>query len=279
MQAVQITKAQNKELINLPKVLSETAYNTIKWIAILTMVIDHIAYVFQDAFSAETVTAMRTIGRMSFPLFAFLLVECFYFTKNKCRHLIQIFVIALVSEVLFDVVNYGNYLVWDMQNVCFTLALGFAMIWLTKLPIEKVVKCLSERKWVLKFFSFFWKANVYGIACILAHCYLKTEFSYIGLLLIVFFNIGRNSKHRMAWTVWGMIIYVIFITPQFMFAFVALLDIAIIAYSLKATSSQPKCKLMPLEFLNYKPFKIAARWFYPAHLAVIVAVNITITSI
>lgn len=253
-----------------PKILTATAYNTMKWIAIITMVIDHIAFVFSDMLLPETYTAMRAIGRMAFPLFAFLLVECFHFTESKGKHLVKILLIAIISEVPFDMVRYNVMFNWEQQNVCFTLALGFLMLRIANISVDKIAGGISKKEGFRKFFSVMWKVNVYGVCAGIAHFVLKSEFTYIGIILIAFFEIARSRKHRIAWTVWSMIIYVIFITPNFSFAFIALADLIVILMALREKPMPEKCKLYALQFLNKPAFRVVASWFYPVHLMLLV---------
>ena len=55
---------------------------TLKIIAVVTMLIDHIAMAFL-AQGSSLYMVMRSIGRLSFPIYCFLLVEGFYHTENK----------------------------------------------------------------------------------------------------------------------------------------------------------------------------------------------------
>ena len=124
-----------------------TAAN-LKWIAVVTMLVDHISasllewYVdctpsgASDALAFLVSQAMRCIGRLSFPLFIFLLVEGFFHTRSRARYLGRLSAFALISELPFDLarVNWrssldsGAWIRWDAQNVFFTLAIGFATI-------------------------------------------------------------------------------------------------------------------------------------------------------
>ena len=61
-----------------------TSYQ-LKWIAIVTMVIDHMGAILYP-----TEMAFRYIGRISFPIFCFLLIEGFFHTRNAgliCAHI------------------------------------------------------------------------------------------------------------------------------------------------------------------------------------------------
>lgn len=125
--------------------------STIKLIAIIAMVIDHVAAVvlarqmiasgYLDAINSgiyEEVMGwlndnmllyysydfMRTVGRLGFPIFCFLLVEGFMRTKNVKSYLLRMGVFALVSEIPFDLAMTGSWFHWGYQNVFFTLFLG-----------------------------------------------------------------------------------------------------------------------------------------------------------
>ena len=69
--------------------------NVLKIIACVTMLIDHIG-----AILFPTVYALRFIGRISLPIFIFLLAEGCYYTKNKIRHLLVMGSFAVVMQVV-----------------------------------------------------------------------------------------------------------------------------------------------------------------------------------
>ncbi len=113
----------------------------LKIIAVISMTLDHIGativyrylYVYQLAddsreFFEGLYTVLRSIGRMAFPIFAFLLVEGFLHTRRKWDYLMRLFLFAVISEFPFDLSLYRSYLYLDESNVFFTLALGLAML-------------------------------------------------------------------------------------------------------------------------------------------------------
>ena len=67
---------------------------------------------------------MTMFGRFAFPIFAFLLIEGFMNTRNRKRYGISLLILALLSEIPFNMMN-GNALLFPKQNVMFTLLLGY----------------------------------------------------------------------------------------------------------------------------------------------------------
>ena len=117
----------------MKKILSGSA---LKMIAVVTMTIDHLA-LFLLRYHAEFTeplflyhnkavnwyVVMRCIGRLAFPLFAFLLVEGFLHTSNRRRYGYSLLICALVSEIPWALLHHGFHLAG--HNVLFTLLLGF----------------------------------------------------------------------------------------------------------------------------------------------------------
>ena len=101
--------------ITLPK-LSGSA---LKVIAIFSMVIDHCAYYLMDGNTVHY-EVMRCLGRIAFPVFAFLVAEGFAHTRNRKIYFGQLLFFAVVSEIPWYLLNGAD----GTHNVMFTLALG-----------------------------------------------------------------------------------------------------------------------------------------------------------
>lgn len=92
----------------------------LKLIACLTMLIDHVGAVLIPS------TMMRLIGRLSFPIYCFLLAQGAHHTKHPLRYLLRLGIVAVVAELPYDLLFYGR-LTFAQQSVMVTLVLGLSM--------------------------------------------------------------------------------------------------------------------------------------------------------
>ena len=116
-----------------------TSYQ-LKWIAIVTMLIDHIGAVL---FPGEMI--LRYVGRISFPIFCFLLTEGVRYTRDIRMYMLRLGGFAILSEIPYDLAFHGRVVDPRYQNVFFTLLLGVILTYLLEHSAEwplKVVEIL-----------------------------------------------------------------------------------------------------------------------------------------
>lgn len=103
-----------------------TAFH-LKLIALVTMIVDHIGAALP--ISRPLGPLMRNIGRMAFPLYAFFVAEGCRHTRSRERYLLRLGLLALVSEIPFDLAFYNQRIDFlNATNIFYTLFLAVACI-------------------------------------------------------------------------------------------------------------------------------------------------------
>ncbi len=148
--------------------------STLKLIAIFTMMIDHTAATILDKtliargmfnldptdttatmqfyaengmiYAADMI--MRLIGRIAFPIFCFLLVQGFLYTRNVTKYAIRLALFAAISEIPFDLAFNNHILEYGYQNVFFTLLIGLLTLISFRFLQQKVEDSQDEKPWL-----------------------------------------------------------------------------------------------------------------------------------
>lgn len=117
--------AEYKTLSAAPLHLSGSS---LKLIACGAMLTDHACKVLLSPSSPACLILSGLVGRIAFPLFAFLLVEGFLHTRSRFRYAGNLLLFAALSEVPFDLALYGSPFFRTHQNTLFTLFLALLML-------------------------------------------------------------------------------------------------------------------------------------------------------
>ena len=67
---------------------------------------------------------LTCVGRLAFPMFAFMAVEGYFHTRSFKRYALRMLVFALLSEIPFDLMYGGTWFYPVHQNVIWTLLIG-----------------------------------------------------------------------------------------------------------------------------------------------------------
>ncbi len=201
--------------------------STLKMIAIVTMLIDHIGAAVLMRLLMErglgdlstnnqeailqwlstngtlywTYTVMRIIGRIAFPIFCFLLVEGFLHTHDVKKYAMRLGLFALISEIPFDLAFSSKVLEFDYQNVFFTLFIGL----LTMMAYHAVEQKTEWNK-VVRVILY-----IVVIAAGMALAYfLKTDYAEKGVFCIMVLYIFHQKR---AWQVFAGCLSFVWETP------------------------------------------------------------------
>jgi hypothetical protein len=146
----------------------------IKIIALIAMVIDHIGMFFYP-----DMVVLRMIGRLSFPLFAWLIANGAYHTRNMNGYLVRLFVLAVITQWPYLLVRHQINPFFFGFNPLFDLFLGLVAIKAIGLPLVK------------------WKKAAAVAVCALAASFFGVEYGITGVLSVVFFYLYFNDRKKM----------------------------------------------------------------------------------
>lgn len=224
-------------------------YFILKIIALICMTIDHVGMIL-----LPEQPLFRALGRIAFPLFAFLLVNGFYHTKNRIKYFKRLFIFAIISEIPFDLAQFGTLCSFKVQNIFFTLFLGMLLM----LICEYLTKKYKNKK--LYF--------ILTLFCALVMSYigwvLRIDYSWYGIFLIYSFYIlyGTDLKH-MIYIVSSLIIL------NFIYCYTKGNDgqlVAVLAVPFLIEFKEEDIKIN-------KCIKIIIYWYYPIHLLILYIIS------
>lgn len=112
--------------------------NQLKIIAIITMIIDHIGYYFSFVMTDNLYLIFRAIGRISMPIFVFLIVQGYFKTSNFKKYIIRLFLLAIITQIIISLayminINFvPDYSVgiYAEYNILFSFVLSLFLIYI-----------------------------------------------------------------------------------------------------------------------------------------------------
>lgn len=100
---------------------------TIKVIAILAMLIDHIAWGIVPTYSVIG-QVMHIIGRITAPIMCFFIAEGYYYTRNIKKYVLRLAIFALISHVPFIYFETGTINILGNTGVIYTLCISLIAV-------------------------------------------------------------------------------------------------------------------------------------------------------
>lgn len=158
----------------------------LKGIAAALMLTDHVG-----AILLPEVLALRCVGRLAFPIFAFFIAEGYAHTRDFGRYFRRLAILAVVSEIPF---NLENGAVFDLtrQNVLFTFCLAL----LTLRGLEALGRERGFGRWA-------------GCGLVLAAGFaagelLRTDYGGWGVVTVALLYLCRDGKYAKLWLLLAM---------------------------------------------------------------------------
>lgn len=225
--------------------------NALKLIAMTAMVIDHASVIFLG----PEPNIWRGIGRIAFPIFAFMIAQGAVHTKNKLLYAVRLLAFCFISEVPYDMAFHGTFLEFTGQNVYFTLFLGLISVY-----------CLD-----------FFRKNRLGVlgvittvACGLGAHFLASDYGFMGVVVITLmymFSTIKTGVRYLGFALSALVTVFVYIFP---------LNIGIIPSQVYAVFC-----VIPLALYNGKRGKKMNKYFfyafYPAHILILYLIKMFIS--
>lgn len=94
----------------------------LKYIAILAMLIDHVAVLFIPS-DKPLYACMRFVGRLTAPIMCFFISEGYHYTRNLKKYFLRLAVFAVISHFAFAFAFNGSFLDANRESMITTLFL------------------------------------------------------------------------------------------------------------------------------------------------------------
>lgn len=150
----------------------------LKLAACIFMLLDHIGY-------CADIIWMRVIGRLAFPIFAFLIANGYRHTGNVRKYIMRLFLFALLSEPCFDRFSSGTWFCPDYQNVMWTLLFGLSCL----IVRDELRKRSQSGRWLYP--------PVLLSICVVS-CLANTDYAAVGVLTVVAFGTDTGGLQRLS---------------------------------------------------------------------------------
>lgn len=200
---------------------------------------------------------LTCLGRLAFPIFAFMLAEGYFHTRNLRRYLLRLLLWAVISEVPFDLMYGGSVFYPYHQNVLWTFFIALLlMILLDRVrqrfrPIPAVL--LSAALVLLGFLlGYGTMADYYGAGVLTA--------------LVFYFFREKNVKCLLGQLVCLYILHVHILGGYYYSIPVSGFEIQIVQQGLALTALVPIWLYRGRQGRHSRAFRAFCYLFYPAHM-------------
>ena len=223
--------------------------NQLKIIAMVAMLLDHVGKVLLPQYQI-----LQIIGRLAFPIFAFMIAEGCYYTRNKIRYFLSVFLLGSGCQAV--------YIIWEKSfymNILLTFSLSIIFIF----SLENYKKTKEKRIRILMLFTVI---TVLLIAVMLPVILIDQgfiiDYGIFGVLLPVVIFYSPEKTRKLLFTAGILILLTLDLGGGIQW-------FSLLAVPLLALYNQKRGKY------NIKPLFYI---FYPAHLVVIYLISIILNN-
>lgn len=236
---------------------NQLSANALKIIALVTMTVDHVGLLLMNNY-----LPFRIVGRLAFPIFAYMIAEGCRYTKNKGKYFLRIFALGLLCQAAYYLTEQ-NLDQGILMTFSVSVLLSYAALWAEKKYREPGKNAGHIKRILPRFFPvtlILMAAVISGEIRILpGGRYLSFDYGFYGMLLPLLIVLGRDKKQKLLLTAAGL---------------------TLIALSLGGTQWYSLAALFLLACYNGRRGKRKMKYlfyiYYPLHMAAIYGLSLLI---
>jgi hypothetical protein len=226
----------------------------------LSMLIDH---TMKSVIEADS--WIFVLGRLAFPIFAFMTAEGYFYTRSYRRYILRLLVFAVISEVPYDLMKSGTVFDAYDQNVLWTFLFALLCI--------KVIDLVKSK----------WGSMVYipaavfvSLAGVAAGSYTYADYGGMGVLMVMIFYFFHERKW---WCMLLQSVLLLLINVFMLGALSPVIPVSVFELQLEIPlQGFAVFSLIPIwmyhgrQGYHSKPFQYACYAFYPVHMIILSAI-------
>jgi len=203
---------------------------------------------------------MTCVGRLAFPIFAFMIVEGYFHTKNLKKYSLRMLIFAVISEIPFNLAFGGGIFYPTHQNVLWTFLIAMGLIHLNELARGK---------------GKIWLTVLTGIGTVIVGYVVglvtMVDYYHIGVLTVLVFYFFRQGKW---WSYVGQFACLVYMNFEMLGGFGYVLNIFgrevfFARQGLAVLALIPIWLYRGRQGYHNKVLKYVNYGFYPVHLAIL----------
>lgn len=223
--------------------------------AMIFMLLDHMwATVLSDY------QWLNSVGRLAFPIFAFMLVEGYTHTRSLKKYVLRLLAFALITEIPFNLMVGGRVFYYPHQNVLWTFLIGIGLMYINELARKK------EKLWL----SVLTMAATCALGFVLGYVTF-VDYNAGGVLTVLLFYFCRGRKW---WCYLGQLAGLYYINVELLSGL--FFEVELFGHSFEIV--QQGLAMLSLAFIwlyrgrqgkKSKAFQYFCYAFYPAHMLIL----------
>ena len=225
--------------------MKQLSNNQLKIIAMIAMALDHVgAYLFPQ------VTWLRIVGRLAFPIYAYMIAEGCTHTRSMGRYLASLAAMAALCQIVYFVAMGSLYMC-----ILVTFSLSVGLIWLLRFAEARKQDLLGRGLVILGIFAAYFLCEL--LPKLLPGTDYMIDYGFIGVLAPVVIYGAKGKAGRITACLLALIALAAFSHPIQWWSLLAIIPLALY-------SGQRGTRNMKWFFYL----------FYPVHLLVIHGISL-----